>query len=109
MIRWLRVWIRRWRVRHDLYTDQPERHPALSQVTVGELLPFKGINWRVAAVREQPIAALVLVPISETRASKVQHLRHLRRADETLTTLERQQKADRPKYIAAQERAGRRG
>lgn len=106
MRRWLLVLWRRWRVRRDLYENKPERHPALSQVTIGEIVPFKGVNWRVADVREQPIPAVIFVPLGETRASKVQHLRELRRRDKILSTLERETR------LAAQKQAvrvGRRG
>jgi len=83
----LAIW-RRWRVRHDLYRDEPEKHPALAQVTKGEVFPWKGTLWRVMDVRAQPIPAVILVPSGETRASQVQLVRKLRRADRILTAQE---------------------
>lgn len=82
--RLLGVW-RRWRVRHDLYDNKPERHPALAAFQVGELFPWKGTTWRVADIRELPIPVLILVPAGETLASKFHHLREVRRADRILS------------------------
>jgi len=76
---------RRWRVRHELYDNKPERHPALAAFQVGELFPWKGTTWRVADIREQPIPAIILVPKGETVASMFNRLREVRRADRILT------------------------
>lgn len=103
-VAWLVTAYRRWKLRHELYEQQPDRHPALSSVQVGELLPFKGTNWRVADVREQPIPALILVPTGETKASKIGRLRELRRGDRILTGQERRQRAAVPKYVAQGEK-----
>ena len=92
-MRWLHGLVIRYRTRNDLYDDQPDRHPALRQLRVGELLPFKGTQWRIASIREQPIPAVVLVPVGETRASKLHALRKLRRLDKVLTARERDDQA----------------
>lgn len=108
-MRWLLALWRRWMVRRDLYRNEPDRHPALAQFHVGELHAFKGVIWRLADIREQPIAALIFVPIRETKASKLSYLKKLRRADRIMSTIEQQQRQDVPKYVAQAERAGRRG
>lgn len=95
------VWWRRWRLRNDLYDQQPDRHPALAMIQEGELLPWKGTNWRVAMLRELPIPTVILVPAGETRASKIGRVRELRRADRILTKQEEQARADAPKHAAA--------
>lgn len=97
---------RRWRLRNELYDEQPERHPALQLVQVGELVPWKGTHWKVAAIREQPIPALILVPIQETRASAIGRLKEARREDRILTKRERQARRDIPKWVAAGEGKG---
>jgi hypothetical protein len=93
-------------VRHELYGDQPDRHPALTLLQVGELLPWKGSNWRVASIRESPMAAVILVPVGETKASKLGRVRELRRTDRILSRIEAQARADAPKYAAAGQRKG---
>ncbi len=80
----LALW-RRWRLRHDLYENEPDRHPALKPLQVGELFPWKGTTWRVADVRERPMPAVILVPHGETRASAITHLREVRRAHRILS------------------------
>ena len=84
----LALW-RRWRVRNDLYEEKPDRHPALRNVQFNEIVPWKGTNWRVQMIREQPFPCVILVPAGETRASKLGRLRELRRADRILTKQER--------------------
>lgn len=86
---WIWAQWRAWRVRNDLYENKPDRHPALIGVQKGELLPWKGTLWRIADVRELPIPALILVPVVETKASKVRWLKKLRRTDKILTKQER--------------------
>ncbi len=81
----LRGALMRYRTRHALYAEQPDRHPALKACHVGELIPFKGTTWQVAAIHEQPIAAMILVPLGETHASKLMALRQMRRVDRILT------------------------
>lgn len=83
--RWLAGHVRTWRVRRDLYDDQPDRHPALKAVRVGELFPWKGTYWRVSAIRELPVPAVILVPVMETRASRVAYLKRARRVDRIAT------------------------
>jgi hypothetical protein len=63
----LTLW-RRWRIRHDLYDTQPDRHPALARMQKGKLLAFNGIVWRIADVRDQPMPAVILTPVSYTHA-----------------------------------------
>lgn len=61
---------RRWRARHDLYDDQPARHPALAQIQQHELIPFKGTWWQVQEIREQPVPCIILVPVSTIGAHR---------------------------------------
>jgi hypothetical protein len=84
---------RRWRLRHELYDDRPERHPALIGIVPGEVLPWKGTLWKIASVREVPIPCVILVPKQETTASKVRWLKKLRRTDRILTKQERTARA----------------
>jgi len=88
-MRWLLAQWRAWRVRNDLYENEPDRHPALIAIVKGEVLPWKGTLWRIADVRERPIPAVILVPVMETKASKVRWLKKLRRTDKILTKAER--------------------
>lgn len=85
MLTWLRAQWRLWRVKNELYENKPERHPALAGLQVGELIPWKGTHWRVAFIKELPVPAVILVPVQETRASKVATLTRLRRADRILS------------------------
>lgn len=101
VVRWVLSMVRRWRVRHELFDQQPDRHPALAMIQEGELFPWKGTTWRVAMLREQPIPTVILVPAGETRASKLGRVRELRRADRILTKQEDQARADAPKHAAA--------
>ena len=102
VISWLHAQWRRWRLRNDLYDDKPERHPALVGLQKGELLPFKGTLWRIADVRELPIPAVILVPVCETKASKVRWLKTLRRSDKILTKAERAGRAALDKRAAGE-------
>ena len=90
LIAWIRRLWRLWRVKHALYDDQPDRHPALAQCARGEILVFKGTTWRIGDIREQPVPALILVPCGETRASKLRRLKELRRRHRIFTKLETQ-------------------
>lgn len=101
MIRRILALVRTWRVRNELYDDQPERHPGLAQVKVNEIIPFKGTHWKVASIHERPIPAIILTPQGETRASKLAHLRRLRRADRIFS------KAEDAGRRALEKRAGR--
>lgn len=85
--------VRRWKLRHELYNEKPERNPALAAVELNELIPFKGTHWRVVSIREQPIPVIILQPVGETRASKVARLRELRRTDKIITGLEERERA----------------
>jgi hypothetical protein len=87
-VRWLLWAVRRWRLRHDLYTQHAERHPALAKLTIGEVFPWKGIQWRVAAVNDNPLPAVVLVPLQDTRNSKLNAVRTLRRRDKIFSKQE---------------------
>lgn len=105
VVTWLVTWFRCWRVRHDLYREEPDRHPALKMIRPGELFPWKGTTWRVATIRELPIPAVILVPAGETRAAKIATLRELRRVDRILTKQERQARADAPARAMARKGA----
>lgn len=89
IVRWfLSLW-RRWRLRNELYTEKPDLHPALKSVQRGEILPWKGTAWKVASIRSEPIPCVILMPVDETRASKVHWLKKLRRADKIISKSER--------------------
>jgi len=103
---WARAQWRRWRVRHDLYENQPEQHPALANLQIGELLPFKGTTWRLEMIRSQPVPCMIWVPAGETRASAIGRLQELRREDRILSRQEVQARHDIAKWVAA--RRGRR-
>jgi hypothetical protein len=94
-------WTRRFRVRHDLYREEPDRHPALKLCQVGELLPWKGTHWRVASIRELPFPCVILTPGRETVASQVHGLQAMRRADRILTKDEQTVRASLEKRAGA--------
>lgn len=86
-----RVYIRRWRIRYDFTKHTPEEHPGLKKFSDGELLPLKGIEFRVVARYTDPAPVLILEPRRSTRNAMLNRLRTLRREDrieqKTLRTL----------------------
>lgn len=93
--------VKRFRVRNDLYREQPDRHPALKLVQVGELVPWKGTHWRVAMIRELPEPCIILTPGRETAASQVHALQAMRRVDRILTKDEQAVRASLEKRARA--------
>lgn len=74
-------WTRRLRIRWEMNTHTPEEHPALQKFSDNELLPIKGIEFRVVARYTDPAPVLILEPRKSTRNAMLNRLRTLRRED----------------------------
>lgn len=59
----------------DAPTDLP---PALERFQQGELLPWKGVNFRVAKIAGGATPAIVLVPTTPTHGAKLRVMRNFR-------------------------------
>jgi hypothetical protein len=78
----LKAALRRWIIKRDasaaLLEGHPKLPPELAAFQVGEILPWKGQQLRVARIGVDPIPAIVLVPVALTRGAKLRVLRDLR-------------------------------
>jgi hypothetical protein len=81
-LRALKLAIRRWTLRADLRSPQigGEIPPVLMQFSEGELLAWKGVNFRVGKIAGGDFPALILVPSGITKGAKLRGLRNMRDA-----------------------------
>jgi hypothetical protein len=84
-LRALALSIRRWTLREDINSSTADGDfdagaipPQLQRYEPGELLPWKGLTFRVGKVVGGPQACIILVPVGLTHGSKLQTLRQYR-------------------------------
>jgi hypothetical protein len=84
-LRALALAIRRWTLREDLHASRADGDwdagaipPQLQRFEKGEVLPWKGITFRVGKVVGGEFPCLILIPVGLTRGRKLHALRQLR-------------------------------
>ena len=84
-IRALALAVRRWTLREDVNSstasgdfDAGAIPPQLQRFEKGELLPWKGISFRVGKVVGGDFPCVILVPVALTHGRKLQALRRFR-------------------------------
>lgn len=84
--RWTLKRLRAWQVRDDKNQTHPisgdfdggDIPHELRHFTKGELLPFKGVFFRVGKVVGGPMPAIILVPVGHTKGTKLRTMRAFR-------------------------------
>lgn len=82
------------------FHDENAIPAALQRFERGELLPWKGLTFRVGKVVGGDFPCIILVPVGLTRGSKLQNMRRFRRIAAEL----REQKKDTDARLAAETR-----
>jgi hypothetical protein len=79
MIHWLKAAIRRWTLDGDiLHPHLPKADAVLGDFQVGELVPLKGIMFRVGRIAGGEYPVLLLSPIGKTKGAKLKAMREYR-------------------------------
>jgi hypothetical protein len=107
-IRALKLAMRRAIMRHDLREPAlPDAlPPELEPFHVGEVLPWKGVKFRVGKIVGGDFPVLILVPVTATRGAQ---LRRLRSGRDVGRAVLKEQRVTQESLAAATRQKGRRG